>query len=85
MWKNFTKSDLGLCLKEPYEFFLVRYKGTHPARGGKFCPIVVQLIDEQLYVDDNELEPLTFSKAGADMEPSNEPFECDLEWCELPE
>ncbi len=85
MWKPFTKADLSLCLKEPYEFFLVRPVANHPGRGGKCCPTVVQLIDEYIYTADNELEPLIYSHKDNSMTPCDDPFECNLEWCEIPE
>lgn len=87
MWKPFNKSDLELCLKEPYQFFLVRPTGIHPGRGGKFCPTVVQMIDNQLYTCENELEAIIFSVNPQDiMEgPTDDPFNAKLEWCEIPE
>lgn len=85
MWKPFVKSDLDLCLKQPYDFFLVRCTGTHPARGGKFVPVTAQLIDEHLYAPDNELDPLIFSHKDDMLRPCVDPFECALEWCEIPE
>lgn len=85
MWKDFSKSDLELCLKEPYQFFMIRVKGLHPGRGGRFCPTIVQLIDNQLFTCENELEPLIFSHKNDIMSPETDPFECNLEWCEIPE
>lgn len=85
MWKDFNKSDLELCLKQPYDFFLVRQKGLHPASGKKFVPITVQLIDGKLFTCENELDPLAFSTKHNVMEPSDNPFECALEWMEIPE
>lgn len=85
MWQSFDKGNLDLCLKEPYQFFLVRPKGLHPARDVKCCPTVVQLIENQIYTADNELEPIVFSHKDDQFHPSSDPFECNLEWCELPE
>ena len=85
MWKAFDMADLELCLKEPYQFFLVRPKGFHPASGKVFVPTVVQLIDGKIYPPDNELEPLIFSHKDDEFHPFDDPFVCNLEWCELPE
>ncbi len=85
MWKDFIKTDLDLCLKEDYQFFLVRPKGLHPGWNKKFTPSVVQLIVGKLYSCDNELEPIIYSHKDDFLTPSEDPFECNLEWCEIPE
>lgn len=84
MWLNFDKENAVLLAKEPYQFFLVRPKGMHPVCGGKFLPSVVQLIDDQLYSADNELEPLVYSHKNDFLTPCADPFDCNLEWCEIP-
>lgn len=85
MWRSFDKGNLDLCLKQPGEFFMVRAKGEHPGRGGKFVPSIVQLIDNQLYAADNELDAIIFSHKDDFFEPCQDPFECNLEWRELPD
>ena len=85
MWKPFVKSDLELCMKEPYQFFLVRPKGLHQTTGQKFTASVVQLIDNELYRCMDELEPIIFSHKDDFLTPETNPFECNLEWCEIPE
>lgn len=85
MWKPFIKDDAILTVKEPYQFFMVRGRGLHPGRGVKFVPSIVQLIEGELYTCDNELESIIWSKKGEHLEPTNDPFEADLEWMEIPE
>jgi hypothetical protein len=85
MWKPFIKDDVELSKKEPYQFFMVRVKGIHPGRGGKFVPTIVQLIEGNLYTSDNELEPIKWVKRNSQYEPTTDPYETDLEWREIPE
>lgn len=85
MWNEFSKDNIALCLKEQGNFFLVRPKGLHPAWNKKFTPSVVQLIENKLYSAENELEHIVFSHKDDFLTPSDDPFECGLEWCELPE
>lgn len=64
-------------------FFLVRVKGFHPATGKAFVPLVVHMLDRELYAVDNELEPIVF---GGFKNDDYVPLTLDdLEWCELPQ
>jgi len=83
MWKDLTKESM--VNKDWYQFFLVRPKGLHPASGKKFTALVVQYGDGHLYTPDNEVEPIIYSHKDDVMTPSNDPFECNLEWMEIPE
>jgi hypothetical protein len=70
---------------EPYQFFLARRRGEHPGRGGRCCPVIVQMIDGKLYTSDNELDPLVFSHKDDQWQPCDDPMQCDLEWHPIPE
>lgn len=85
IWKPLTKDSSEVAKKEPYEFFLVRPRGFHPASGKLFSPSVVQLIDGKLYTCDNELDPIIWSHKDDQWTPTTDPCEANLEWCEIPE
>lgn len=73
-------TDLSQAPTEPYEFFLVRPKGLHPARGMVFHPTIVQRIDGKFYTAENELEPIYFGQDEAD----DHPLKATLEWRHFP-
>ena len=75
MWKSMKTAPRGWG-----NYFLIRSKGTHPTRGGKYAPTVVQQIDGQFYGADDEITPLEF---GENIE-SPIKFK-GLKWCPIPE
>jgi hypothetical protein len=69
-------------------FFMVRPRGINPNTGKVYLPSIVQMFNHAhhaLYSSDDELEPLTWSTAADRLEPTQNPFDANLEWRELPE
>ncbi|QOG20435.1 hypothetical protein [Bradyrhizobium sp. SEMIA] len=74
------RTDFENAPSEAYEFFLVRPRCLHPAKGKPFHPTIVQRIDGEFYTSDNELEPIYFGQNEDD----DHPLKTTLEWKPLP-
>lgn len=73
--------DIKTCPKGFGNFFLVKPKGSHKAKGLPFLPTVVQECDGEFYSPMNECELINFGQ----YEPLGRPLHTILEWTELPE